>query len=254
MDLPRVVFFGRTGADALAFFNLDLAAWRGCRVLDCPGGPGSFTTLARAAGVESVAADPLYTLSLPELERHCRDDIAFTMERLALSPTLRPDFDLSGFRQGKLEALEAFLADRREHPEAYRAASLPSLPFAAASFDLVLCGHLLFCYAPIADGGLSERPDFDLPWHRQALAELLRVSRREVRIYPAHTIERRPRVHPWVEPLLASLPPGWQGQLEPTVYDEGFDGETPMLLLRRHSAPSPSGPGAPSSRIPHQIS
>ncbi len=240
MDLPRVVFFGRTGADALAFFNLDLAAWQGRRVLDCPGGPGSFTALARAAGVESVAADPLYNLSLPELEHRCRDDVAFTMERLALSPTLRPDFELSRFRQGKLEALEAFLADRRDHPEAYRATALPSLPFEAASFDLVLCGHLLFCYAPIADGGLSEQPDFDLDWHRRALAELLRVSRREVRIYPAHTIERHPRAHPWVAPLLASLPPEWHGQLEPTVYDEGFEGETPMLRLWRHSAAGPS--------------
>ncbi len=236
MDLPRVVFFGRTGADALAFFNLDLAEWRGQRVLDCPGGPGSFTALARAAGVESVAADPLYDLSLPELEQRCRDDVAFTMERLARSHSLRPEFDLSQFEQGKLEALEAFLADRRDHPEAYRAAALPSLPFEAASFDLVLCGHLLFCYAPIADGGLSEQPDFNLEWHRGALAELLRVSRREVRLYPAHTIERRPKVHPWVEPLLATLPPGWHGQLEDTAYDEGFEGETPMLRLRRDPA------------------
>jgi SAM-dependent methyltransferase len=236
MDLPRVVFFGRTGEDALSFFNLDLAAWRGQRVLDCPGGPGSFTALARAAGMDSVAADPLYDLSLPELERRCRDDIAFTMERLALTTTLREDFDLARFRSSKLAAMEAFLADRRDHPEGYKAAALPSLPFETASFDLVLCGHLLFCYSPIADGGLSAQDDFDLPWHRLALAELLRVSRGEVRVYPAHTIEREPRVHPWVEPLLASLPPGWHGELEATAYDEGFAGETPMLRLRRQSS------------------
>lgn len=182
-----------------------------------------------------MATDPLYSLPLPDLERRCRDDIAFTMERLAVSPALRPDFDLSAFRQGKLKALETFLADRRRHPQAYRAAALPCLPFEAESFDLTISGHLLFCYSPIADGGLSDQPDFDLPWHRRALAELLRVTRREVRIYPAHTIERNPRVHPWVEPLLASLPPDWQGQLEPTTYDEGFTGETPMLLLRRRT-------------------
>ncbi len=236
MDLPRVVFFGRTGEEALEFFNLDLAAWRGCRVLDCPGGPGSFTALARATGVESVAADPLYALPQEELERRCRDDITFTLERLAQSPIVRPGFDLELFRTGKLEALETFLADRRDHGEAYTAAALPCLPFAAASFDLVLSGHLLFSYAPIADGGLSEQPDFDLPWHRRALAELLRLSRREVRIYPAHTMELEPRVHPWVEPLLAALPPGWEGRLEPTPYDQGFAGETPMLLLRRSTS------------------
>ena len=237
MDLPRVVFFGRTGKEALEFFNLDLAVWRGCRVLDCPGGPGSFTALARAAGVECVAADPLYALPQEELERRCRDDISFTLERLEGSTMVRPAFDLAQFRTGKQEALETFLADRRLHPDAYSPAALPSLPFAAASFDLVLSGHLLFCYAPIADGGLSDHQDFDLPWHRRALAELLRLSRREVRIYPAHTMELEPRVHPWVAPLLAALPPGWEGRLEPTSYDEGFAGETPMLLLRRSTSP-----------------
>jgi SAM-dependent methyltransferase len=237
MELPRVVFFGRTGAEALEFFNLDLTAWRGSRVLDCPGGPGSFTALARAAGVESVAADPLYALPLQDLERRCRDDVAFTLERLAVSPTIRPGFDLSLFRTGKMEALEMFLDDRRRHPLSYVAAALPVLPFATASFDLVLSGHLLFCYSPIAEGGLSKQPDFDLPWHRRALAELLRVSRREVRIYPAHTIEREPRPHPWVAPLLADLPPDWRSELALTSYDQGFAGETPMLILRRR------GPG-----------
>ncbi|KEF42289.1 MAG: hypothetical protein ER33_06300 [Cyanobium sp. CACIAM 14] len=236
MDLPRVVFFGRTGAEALEFFNLDLSAWRGCRVLDCPGGPGTLTALARGAGVDCMAVDPLYALSLADLERRCRDDVALTLERLAVSPAVRPGFDLSVFRTGKLEALETFLADLRDHPEAYRAAALPCLPFAEGSFDLVLSGHLLFSYAPIAAGGLSKQPDFDLPWHRRALVELLRVSRREVRIYPAHTIERRPRVHPWVAPLLAGLPSGWEAHLELTSYDQGFSGETPMLRLRRCTA------------------
>jgi hypothetical protein len=32
MELPRVVFFGRSGNDALQFFDLDLADWRGARI------------------------------------------------------------------------------------------------------------------------------------------------------------------------------------------------------------------------------
>jgi hypothetical protein len=67
----------------------------------------------------------------------------------------------------------------------------------------------------------------------RALAELLWVGRRELRIYPAHTISRPARVHPYVEPLLMELPPGWQGRLEPTSYDQGSDGKTPMLRLWR---------------------
>ena len=38
MELPRVVFFGRGGSDTLQFFDLDLADWRGARILDYPGG------------------------------------------------------------------------------------------------------------------------------------------------------------------------------------------------------------------------
>jgi hypothetical protein len=61
MQLPRVVFFGRTGSDALQFFHLDLADWRGARILDCPGGPGSLVATARRNGVEAVAVEPLLT-------------------------------------------------------------------------------------------------------------------------------------------------------------------------------------------------
>ena len=50
------------------------------------------------------------------------------------------------------------------NPEAYLAASLPALPFEDGSFDLVLCGHLLMAYAPLADGGLYEEGCFNLAW------------------------------------------------------------------------------------------
>jgi len=40
MQFATVVFFGRTGEEALAMFELDPADWAGTEVLDCPGGPG----------------------------------------------------------------------------------------------------------------------------------------------------------------------------------------------------------------------
>ena len=65
------------------------------------------------------------------------------------------------------------------------------------------------------------------------MLELLRVSRSQVRLYPAHTASRRTRIHPYVEPLLTQLPPRWAGQLATTAYDQGFEGATPLLLLER---------------------
>ncbi len=241
LELPRVVFFGRSGAEACRFFNLDLADWAGASLLDCPGGPGSLLPLARGAGLEVLAVDPLYALEPEALERRCREDIAFTMERLGRSPTVRPDFDLAPYHRDKLEALEAFLVDRQVHPAAYRAGALPELPLPDRSVDLVLSGHLLFAYAPLADGGLNEHDDLDLAWHRRSLAELLRVCRRELRIYPAHTITLPTRVHPYVEPLIAELPAGWQASLEPTSYDQGAAGDTPMLRIR-WEGPTPERP------------
>lgn len=46
----------------LSMFSLsdDLQGLQGCKVLDCPGGPSSFTTMLAAAGIDAVACDPLY--------------------------------------------------------------------------------------------------------------------------------------------------------------------------------------------------
>ena len=38
------------------------------------------------------------------------------------------------------------------------------------------------------------------------------------------------RVHPYVDPLIAALPAGWDASLESTTYDKGAVGEPPMLM------------------------
>jgi len=117
MKLPRVVYFGRTGSDALQFFDLDLAECRGTRILGCPGGPGSLVATARRNGVEAVAVDPLYALPSPEIEQRCLEDLDLSLERIGQSEALRTDFDLAAYRRSKLKALEEFLADRLADPE-----------------------------------------------------------------------------------------------------------------------------------------
>jgi hypothetical protein len=235
MQFDDVVFYGRLGEQALAMFNLaeDLDRWRGASVLDCPGGPGSLAARLRRAGCDVMAVDPLYALEPDALERRALVDLDHTMAIQAASSTLRPDFDLEACRQEHLDTLREFLADRLAHPDRYRAAALPDLPYAARSFDLVLCGHLLFSYAPLADGGLMGGEGLDLAWHRRALAELCRVSRREVRLYPAHTIALDACRHPYAEALLAELPSGWRGRFVSSRYDQGHQGCTDGLQLER---------------------
>lgn len=150
MNFDQVVFYGRLGRQGLAMFNLDPAQWRGARVLDCPGGPGSLSAELRAVGVDVTAVDPLYSLGEAELRQ-------------------------------------------------------------------------------------------------RALGELQRVSRRSLRIDPAHTIERQARRHPYALRLLAELPAGWQGRFTSTTYDQGHDGFTDGLELERVAGPCASGLNAAGS-------
>ena len=59
LDLPVVSFFGRSLAEYVQFFALDLPALKGRDVLDVAAGPASFTAEACARKIDAVAADPL---------------------------------------------------------------------------------------------------------------------------------------------------------------------------------------------------
>jgi hypothetical protein len=76
MGLNEVLFYGRPAEDVLSIVGLsdDLQILQGCKVLDCPGGPSSFTEMLAAAGIDSVACDPLYALSDAHLRlKHAAD-------------------------------------------------------------------------------------------------------------------------------------------------------------------------------------
>ena len=233
MQLDEILFYGRLGERALQMYGLeqDLQQWQGARVLDCPGGPSSLAALLAAAGLEVTACDPLYALSNDELRQRALEDLAQSLKKSVDSTMLRPGFDLEPVRHAHLESLETFLADRQAHPERYVAASLPELPFETGSFDLVLSGHLLFSYAPSVDGGLMNGAGLDLDWHRRALTELCRVSRAQVRLYPAHTQTFPAEHHPYAAAMLAELPSTWHGKFVRRSFDQGFSGCTDGLQL-----------------------
>ena len=232
MKLKDVQFYGRTAADVVQMFGLsaDLQDFQGCRVLDCPGGPSSFTATLAAAGIDAVACDPLYALSNAQL----RDKHATSQTLLRrLRKTSEPENWLDQNHLDQQSAFDIFLADRDAFPQRYLAAALPSLPFPTDHFDTVLSGHLLFSYAPIEEGGLMASGGFNLDWHQAALLELCRVSRMEVRIYPAHTYSLIAKRHGYAQWLLKHLPPGWCGEFTTPRYFQGLIGCTDGLHLWR---------------------
>lgn len=157
-------------------FDLDEQALSG-RILDCCAGSSSFVAGLTARGGDAVAADPAYSLPRSDLADTSGNGHTGT-DRIISGHEERFTWRWYGSPQRRdvmrREAAARFADDIIHRPHTYVAAALPHLPFVDGSFDLVLCSHLLFTWSD----------KFDADWHHSALHEMLRVSRREVRVFP----------------------------------------------------------------------
>jgi SAM-dependent methyltransferase len=197
--LGRVAFFGRTLADYEDFFGLSIADLRADRVLDVGGGTASFTAEFVAAGGEAVAVDPVYRLRLPAVRVRARQDFEANRKLLRNHPgrfTLAGVDEVEALLARRQVAQDRFLADFVAGCAAgrYRGDALPRLGFADKSFDRVFCGHFLFLYGEY----------FSFSFHLAAIREMLRLARREVRIYPLQTM--RNEAYADLDRILDELP------------------------------------------------
>ncbi|AQZ67468.1 unnamed protein product [[Actinomadura] parvosata subsp. kistnae] len=146
-------------------------------VLDCAGGASGFVAEARRMGARALATDPLYAHGAATLAERLSGDLE-QGDAMIDANAGRFVWEWYGSaarrRELRVGARRAFIADLRRRPGSYVAASLPHLPLAGRSVDLVLCSHLLFTWAD----------RLDREWHRAAIMEMSRVSRGEVRIFP----------------------------------------------------------------------
>jgi hypothetical protein len=198
-------------------------------VLDCCAGGSSFA--AETGG--PVIADPADALGRPELAVRVRaalDDGDRIIERNADrfdwgwygSPARRADM--------RRTAADLFLTDLEAHPVRYVAGSLPHLPLASGAVDLVLCSHLLFTWAD----------RLDEHWHRRALAELVRVARREVRIFPV-VVQGTGEPVPFLDALRAELhAQGHRAHLRDVPYRFQRGGNR-MLVIETTEPPTGGG-------------
>ncbi|MSU64697.1 MAG: methyltransferase [Opitutus sp.] len=244
LDLPAIAFLGRSLAEYAQFFHLDLAALRGCDVLDVAAGPSSFVAEACARRITAVAIDPLYGRDPAELADRVSADYRRMFTQIRAKPSLfrlnrvgrgsgsvLPGTAVPGFsslaaaetdRQG---AAQRFLADYAVHQlyGRYVAGALPRLPFFDGTFDLVLCAHLLFTYAA----------RFDFDWHVAAGRELVRVTAAEVRIHSLCGADGKP--YPGLARLRRELrASGIASQIVALDY-EFFAGSNSMLVLWRNA-------------------
>jgi len=151
------------------------------RILDCPSGASSFVAEANLLGAHATGCDPLYDNSYINLLKRGREDIQHVIDKVKISSHLYNwDFykSIESLRQSRTQALMGFISDYSKESlveeKRYIKANLPKLPFDDKSFDQVLSGHFLFTYAN----------KLDIEFHLDSILEMIRVSRKDVRIYP----------------------------------------------------------------------
>ncbi len=227
LSFGSIAFFGRSLADYRAMFGLSDSDLRGMRVLDCGAGAASFAAEApRACGARVTAVDPYYGRSEETLRALGEADLRTVLTEARRKPqlfSLEMPGDFDELEAKRRRALEGFLAD---YPAGlaqgrYRAGELPELPFADGTFDLALCGHLLFTYAD----------RLDVEFHRLALLELARVAR-VVRVYPL--VDLSGTRHPDLPRLVEELTSAGIRVSVREIPRPVFKGASELLVLRSY--------------------
>lgn len=224
IDNTRTYFFGRSFFEIMSCFGFDTKSLQGKRVLDCPAGPSSFAAEAFDHAFEVVAFDPVFYRGFEALKTLAYSDYEAMFARVRGKPELfvQKTFDsIEAAEADRYRALEIFLEDyTKNFPHGrYVAGELPSLEFGDDSFDIVLCGHLLFLYA------------FDFDFHLKSVLEMCRVAKEEVRIHPI--VGMGGKDHPMLEPLIEALElRGFFAEVQ-IVDHEFFKGSNRTLVIRK---------------------
>ncbi|MBD2460379.1 class I SAM-dependent methyltransferase [Oscillatoria sp. FACHB-1407] len=181
MVLKQVVPFGRSRDEYVKMFNL---TEEDCdrRILGVGDGPASFNAEMTQRNKSVISVDPLYQFSGLEILERFNQVLEDIIQQIRNTPD---DWVWSyhkspgDLKWNRVKVIHTFVEDyeRGKQTGRYQVGELPKLEFSDQQFDLALCSHFLFLYAD----------HFDELFHRDAITEMLRVSR-EVRIFPLVTL------------------------------------------------------------------
>lgn len=211
IDLDRVIFIGRTFEEYVSLFNLSTDRIMSTRILDCPAGACSFTAEANQKGGDVTAIDIAYYHPVDKLKDKGLIDIEHGVSHLqSAQDNYVWDYfkSVEDLKQTRIRALLNCTDDMIHHPERYIAATLPDLPFQDNEFELTLSAHLLFMY--------SDR--LDIEFHRSTLLELMRVTSKEIRIFPI--VNQSSEISEHLEEILDLIElEGWEYEIERVPYE-----------------------------------
>lgn len=175
-DVGDYLLSARSFEEYRDFFALGTQDLRGS-ILDCPGGASEFTARACGLGIDTIAVDPVYAQPPEEMVRRALVEV----DRGSVHTAAGRDryvwdrFRGSGWTSaGPRRVGRTLRGGPPPAPGTLPAGDLAPTPFAERTFDLVLSSHLLFTYAD----------RLSLAFHLEALLDLHRVARGEVRVFP----------------------------------------------------------------------
>ncbi len=196
------------------------------RIVGCGDGPASFNIECNSNGGQVVSIDPLYQLSKVEIKKRIDETYDDVLRQTAANKekfvwdTITSVEDLGRIR---MEAMNRFLESYEEGKtnQNYIPAMLPSLPFAAKTFDLALSSHFLFLYSD----------NLTYKFHVESITEMLRVAK-EVRIFPL--LDVNGKKSPYLEKILIEFQ---EKELEIRSVDYEFQRYgNEVLMIRNPSA------------------
>jgi len=190
------IFIGRTWTEYFKMFNLDLDDIIGEKILDCAAGASSFTAMMSKKGFDIKAVDIIYNETPDVLSIKCKEHMELLVEGLKSVDHFVWGFfsDIEDLKKQRDKACREFIEDYRKYKgQRYISADLKSLPFKDNSFSIVLCSHLLFIY--------DHRLDYN--FHLNAIKEMIRVSSKELRIYPL--VKNRGKKSEFVQQIVNDL-------------------------------------------------
>lgn len=224
--LQDVVPWGRSRSEYIRMFNLTEAELKRS-LLDCGGGPASFTAETIQAGGRVIACDPIYRFSESEIAQRIQETYPVVLEATKAAQEQfiwREITSIEHLGQVRMASMQKFLADFPAGKQAGRYVSdeLPKLSFATGQFDLALCSHLLFTYSA----------QLTYEFHLASILELCRVAR-EVRVFPLLTGFEGER-SPHLQPVLSELDrQGYAVKIERVAYEFQRNGNQMLRIQVR---------------------
>lgn len=225
MTLENVVPWGRNLEEYKEMFQLssnDLHS----KILGCGDGPSSFNAEVTKLQGDVTSIDPIYQFTKDEIGQRINETSAVVIKQLELH---RDDYvwkniqSVDALLSIRLHAMDDFLKDYEDgkRENRYIHQELPNLSFEESSFDLVLSSHFLFLY--------SEH--LNLQFHIDAILEMCRVAKKEVRIFPIYNLQNQKSQH--VEAVIKELSKqGFQSEIIKTDY-EFQKGANEMLKISK---------------------